>query len=127
MNKIHTLRLAGFKVRVTHKRKYQLSGKQMLSGLEFFNLHGDDLSKGSRYFEPLAKGGMTQVDITTPEGNNAFTIAHCNETDGYCRKTGAYMALERALTQLGVSVDNNANIPDIEHKYLKMLGQVPAM
>lgn len=43
-------------------------------------------------------GGLTIVEVHTPDGEVYHGEAHCSLEDGYCKRRGVQMALGRALT-----------------------------
>lgn len=72
MTTVKSLRQSGYKVRVNHQRKMQ----------------GEELS-------PF--GGLTRIEITTPEGKDLAGEAKCSTKDNYNKKIGVSIALGRAL------------------------------
>lgn len=69
---VKQLRQSGYKVRVCHQREK----------------NGEELSPW---------GGITKVEITTPEGNNIAGEAKCSSKDNYNKKIGIQIALGRAF------------------------------
>ena len=78
------LRRTGYKVRVNHYRYY---GNKLLQKFE--------VQYGS---QPNSRGGMTAIEITTPENWKLSGYAECSEKDAYNRKLGVKIALNRAMT-----------------------------
>lgn len=72
---IHDLRKNGYKVRVLHHRKHD---NRILGAVK-------------------AKGGMTIVQITTPDGQDLEGRARCSNKDLYNKKLGVKVAVGRAL------------------------------
>ncbi len=106
---IHQLRLAGNKVRVTHKR-YAIQGYNY-----FFNqvlkTKGVDILR--KYLIPIKgiradnqqnlinpKGGSTTIDITTKNGQEYSATAFCNLKDSFNRKTAISICLGRIGEQM---------------------------
>lgn len=69
---VRDLRASGYKVRVLHQRKWNPYG---ISG----------------------KGGVTTVQVRTPEGIELEGRAVCSKEDNYNKKLGVSIALGRAL------------------------------
>jgi len=84
MTTIRQLRYAKYKVRVLHERKFQ-SIKKL----------------GGVYEEINPRGGLTKIEITTPDQSMTATgISICSNEDCYDRKVGNQIALGRALKEL---------------------------
>lgn len=49
-----------------------------------------------------AKGGMTEVFVTLPDGREACAYATCSRKDNFNRHIGRNIALGRALKELGL-------------------------
>lgn len=80
---IAQLRQKGFRVHVVHDRPVTYQQKP----------------DGSvRVYAP--KGGVTVINVTTPEGNTVTGAAKCSEKETWNRKMGNQIALGRALSQL---------------------------
>lgn len=75
---VETLRKKGYKVAVYHTRRYDYKLVQPM----------------------LAKGGRTEVVVTSPEGRTATGKAKCSKEDSYDKKFGVRLALDRALENL---------------------------
>lgn len=87
---IHHLRKNGFKIRIRHFR-YAIPTGSSNAGL-YLVTH-----QNRKQFSHIASwGGMTEVDVTFPDGYTTTTSAVCNQADTYCRRTGAYYAFRRA-------------------------------
>lgn len=91
---IEKLRAAGYKVRIHHHRLYRADGK-VVEASPFEVRNG--LVKVDDPTQPLAHGGKTVVELTTPNGVNTTTEAQCSDKDNFCYKVGAAVALGRAL------------------------------
>lgn len=93
---VKELRSQGYKVRVTHRRRYP----NAYFGIEDENWTRYEAEKFG-YSPRLASltGGYTKVEITTPEGEDLAGIAECSLKDNFCRKTGRELAIERALAK----------------------------
>jgi len=97
MNTVKEFRQAGYKVRVQHVRK--ITAKP-----QAFNSTVKEIRESAFYFEIKpeisAKGGMTIIEVRSPEGQEIHEIAYCNECDNYNRRTGVTIALERIKQKL---------------------------
>lgn len=82
---IQSLRQSGHKVRVTH-RQWVGSDKE--------RTNTDLLAFNDGY------PSVTQIDVTTPKGEDATGYAFRSKNDNYNRKFGNRIALGRALAQL---------------------------
>lgn len=83
MNPIYNLRKNGFKVRVLHQRVVDFP-------------EGEESGKAVIY----PRGGFTKVELRDPNGKETFGYSYCSSQDNYCKRTGAQIALGRALKQL---------------------------
>lgn len=72
---VQNLRKDGYKVRVLHHRR---DDNRVLGGVH-------------------PKGGMTVVQITTPDGRELEGRAECSKKDLYNKKLGVRMAIGRAM------------------------------
>lgn len=72
---VYDLRKNGYKVRVLHHRKHD---NRVLGAVK-------------------AKGGMTVVQITTPDGVDLEGSSKCSDKDLYNKRVGVQVALGRAL------------------------------
>lgn len=80
---IKQLRQSGWKVRVMHKRNYDMANK----------LDGS-------YPVVSNFGGTTTIEVTSPEGLSASGTAICSIQDNFNRRVGNSIALGRALQTL---------------------------
>lgn len=90
---IKSLRQAGNKVRVTHRRRV----------FDYVNRRWSLLTKHEHQLSELdrvpvdAKGGVTEIELTTKDGVTVTGVAECSKLDGFNRKVGLIKALGRAL------------------------------
>ncbi len=89
MQTVKSLRDQGFQVRVHHIRRYKYESENAAVPSNF-----------NRNQIILARGGVTDVAITTPDGKNVRAFAYCSDKDGYNKKRGVLIALGRAMKQL---------------------------
>jgi hypothetical protein len=98
MKTVAELRRMGYKVRVNHNRWYldEVNGVWDLLPRHMVEEMPDvyDSSK------PDCCGGMTEIELSTPDGKTVKTVAECADVDGFCKKTGVNIALKRALVEL---------------------------
>jgi hypothetical protein len=88
---IKTLRQAGFKVRVLHKRPTKTIQKFDGTATEY-----------------NPKGGTTTIQITSPDNvYDVEGISICSEKDSWNRKMGNSIALGRAINKLNQELENN--------------------
>jgi hypothetical protein len=80
---IKELRQSGYKIKVEHFR--QIGPKKFVPYSR--KIKGD--------IKP--KGGFTVVTVTNPIGETSKAVAYCSEQDQFCYKTGAQLALSRAM------------------------------
>lgn len=110
---IHELRKQGYKVVVHHSRPEEGDfnhdlriAEKLFSRKMYDNELGLDLDfYPPSFFEssgqkPAARGGLTEVHLTTPEGKNYSAKAYCNPVDTFSYKLGAKIALNRVLDQI---------------------------
>lgn len=83
---IHELRRAGCKVRVIHNNAPKMA-----------DIYRAAIEIGNLDLIPTRIGGYTQIDITTPAGNDFSGVAFRMKDDQYNRKLGNRIALGRAL------------------------------
>lgn len=89
IGQVAILRSKGYRVRVFHHRRYESSrGEVFYSGIK---VPGTEL---------CAKGGLTVVKVTLPDGSSATGFAKCCIKDAYNKKCGVRAALGRALKEL---------------------------
>jgi hypothetical protein len=79
---IHQLRRAGWKVRVMHGRME-----------DYPDLYSDEVGQPVRHLADR----VTIIELTSPEGKDAYGVALCSKQDNYNRKLGNRIALGRAL------------------------------
>lgn len=101
MKTVYELRKSGNKVQVMHWRWHRYG---LYSGGQeedyYRKNYEDELSRQDLNKPCLAKGGKTEVKITTPDGINAVGVAECSRKENFCRKRGLDIALGRALIDL---------------------------
>jgi hypothetical protein len=93
---VHQLRKNGWKVKVGHKRVvYRFDA---IKGFKHTRLCLiKDWNELYPNFFLSAKGGLTEVCITSPEGVTHTDYAVCNDTDHYDSKIGLAIALGRTM------------------------------
>lgn len=90
---IQQLRENGYKVRVGHYRFFGAASKKSQPVL---HSRKNPLPETEGVnVNPL--GGRTEVEITTPDGDNLKGVAECSVKDHYNRKLGIKIAVARAL------------------------------
>lgn len=94
MNRVHSLRKLGYKVSVTHRRRY----------FDPVNRRWSMLSRYERALAPLTdfvtvdvRGGETEVSIRTKAGQELTSVAKCSKKDVYVRSVGLNAALDGLL------------------------------
>ncbi len=92
-NPIHSLRKAGYKIRVMHNRYV---GDAMIPEKEI----------KQRGWQPESRGGLTTIQLTTPEGKEFEAQAFCNTVDNFNRKISHKICLGRIAKLL--SLEENA-------------------
>jgi len=97
---VHQLRQSGVKVRVTHKRRY----------FDPVNKRWALLTDYERSLAPLPdfvkaheKGGLTIVNVTTPNGGEFEGQSNCSKKDVWVRKDGLNRALGKVFVQIAVT------------------------
>ena len=97
MNTVKEFRQAGYKVRVQHVRKITVKPP-------VFNSTVRELRENGVHFEVKpqisAKGGMTIIEVRSPEGQEIQEIVNCSKYDNYNRRTGINIGLERIKQKL---------------------------
>jgi hypothetical protein len=87
---VHSLRKQGYKVRVLHSRRALFPKSHYYAA----HLFGDSL--------PLsvldAKGGLTRIEITTPDNKFYIGESRCSNKENFNHKLGNKIALNRALS-----------------------------
>lgn len=86
------LRRTAHKVRVTHRRWYLINGGEVLRS----RYEAEEQGITS---QPLTCGGLTVVEVTTPNGEVLSGVADCSLNQNYHRRLGVYLALGRAMNQ----------------------------
>jgi len=89
---VHSLRNNGYKVRIIHWR-YPVNEERKICG---DLVHQSQIPPSYR----STRGGVTEVEITTPDGQNYFAQAHCHINDCFNRKLGVKIALGRICKRL---------------------------
>lgn len=101
--KVYTLRKNGFKVKVSHYRRYTTHDSKTGKPISFLQYYrnADDrveaevLVNSERYFLNHY-GGKTTVTLSK-DGFTAYGTAYCNDNDRYVKVVGVSKALEGAL------------------------------
>jgi hypothetical protein len=94
---VHQLRLNGWKVRVGHKRVfYRFDPKTGVKTTKICLIKEWDVVCPNFFLS--AKGGITQVTITSPEGVTFTDQSVCNNTDHYNSSIGLQIAIGRTLS-----------------------------
>lgn len=117
---IHELRSQGYKVRVTHVRKFYRfdpqSGKKRSFWSPFLSRKGtplatpDDLKNQEEFFISIM-GGETIVEIADRSGKEIGKgVAKCSEQDPYVKKIGIKKATALALADAEKQKDPYFNI-----------------
>jgi len=95
---VEKLRQSGNRVRVSHYRWYETSlGDELLAKYEIAQ-NNIEVVDG-----PFPYGGMTKIEITTPDGESLTGVAECSDRDNFSRKRGVAIALGRAITNKEVA------------------------
>jgi hypothetical protein len=115
---VHELRQKGFKVRVTHVRKFlrfdpQTGKKEQFyhpfQSSKFVKNHPDSslLSERDKYkeFYLSCKGGETIVEIALNGKELGKGVAVCSEDDNYVKKYGVRKAVAKALWDAKIEQD----------------------
>ena len=95
---IHQLRKSGYKVKVINKRFYtefdsikRKLNKKLLSKFEATSLlNPTDVTYGL-----LAKGGYTNIEITTSDQSIFSAETYCSKNDTFCKKRAVEIVLGR--------------------------------
>lgn len=82
MKTVQELRQDGYKVRVIHNRAKAFNFKHPYGFIE------------------SSRGGMTIVELRTPEGVELRAETRCSTKDNYNKKIGVALALSRIFTNL---------------------------
>lgn len=99
MNMVEKLRQHGYKVRVTHYRRYNCwDNDRRVSYVDYLPRHE---SSGLKY--ALPNGGYTVVNVVTPDDEEFESVAHCSNDDQFVKRRGVDIALGR-LTKYNVTI-----------------------
>ena len=93
---VHQLRKTGWKVKVGHKRlifKFDPKTGIQKTNFVFFK----DIKESYSDYYLSAKGGITEVCVTSPSGDTRTGYSYCNEDDHYDCSIGLDIALGRVL------------------------------
>ena len=82
---IHQLRKQGYKIRVIH---FRLPGPQPIQKLR------------ESKTPPESKGGITRIELTTPDGKDYQAEAKCSKQDSFNRRIGNQICLGRIFKQI---------------------------
>jgi hypothetical protein len=109
---VQGLRDSGYQVRVTHLRRYNRyatdnTGQTYVVGSDFLGTHDGADPKFA-----LPTGGVTMVEVTTPEGVTYSGTAECADNDAYNKKIGVKIALGRAMN-FEKNLDKSQKINDV--------------
>lgn len=86
---VEQLRKSGYKIRITHSRN--LFNYSFIGYPKAYNAKANDI---------CPRGGITYIQLTTPEGKDITSVSKCNLSDNYNKKIGVAIALGRALKKL---------------------------
>jgi hypothetical protein len=101
MNVIEQLRKAGNRVRVTHYREFYELNHLGRPVIKFKARH--EVPKG--YMQrALPRGGVTEVEVITPNGKSVRGITICSNKDAFCKREGVNKAMEKVLINLAKAV-----------------------
>lgn len=90
VNTVQELRSQGYRVRVSHFR-YPAPG----IGWNEEPLPQSVLRENGFEFEP--RGGRTEIEVTTPDGQTFSGVAKCHPKDNFNKRIAVTKALNRAL------------------------------
>jgi hypothetical protein len=127
MLSVQSLRAAGYKVRVCHKRHFSIfaekddvkvkidvtpamSFRELDDGLPTLNALCMPYSIKPISFSVEPRGGLTLIEITTPDGTDLKGEALCSKRDNYDKKKGVKIALGRALKNTQADPTTQVNI-----------------
>lgn len=94
---VHSLRKAGNKVMVLHKRRYF---DPVNRRWELLTQYQRDLSAIPSFVTAEPRGGVTEIRLTTPSGVDIVAESRCSKNEGYNKALGVQIALGRALNEL---------------------------
>lgn len=87
MNTVKQLRQIGYKVKIEHYRLLSKGGYIPYSRKTKGAINNN--------------GGFTVATITNPEGVTKKGVAACSKEDQFCYKSGAKLAMKKAMEELG--------------------------
>jgi len=103
MKTVAELRAEGNKVKVIHRRWYLTDELRP----QYFLFSKYELAEfcvnnpvGAPILGPESRGGITYVELTTPDNKTVTGVAQCSFGDNYNRRLGVNKSLGRALAQL---------------------------
>lgn len=115
---VHELRQQGFKVRVTHIRKFHRFDPRSGKKTEFFapfqssknkkrnTPHPDSIEKLTEEFFLSGKGGETVIEIASKDHKELGKgTSVCSEQDSYVKSTGIKKAIALALRNMEANKD----------------------
>jgi hypothetical protein len=96
---VKQLRNIGCKVKIQHYRfvsynAFHLTGKK---GYLIGKLLPEKDVDGKERFP---RGGKTTMEVTTPQGRTFITETNCSKSDGFCRRRGVQICLERLQLEI---------------------------
>ena len=96
MNPVQELRNRGFRVRVTHRRRYNTwnEATRCCSVVELARFESPGLQFA------LPHGGSTEVELTTPAGETLKETVVCSKNDQFVKSMGVKIALGRITKSL---------------------------
>ena len=94
---VHQLRKNGWKVKVGHKRVFYKFDPKTGERKTKIALYKDWESECPDFYLS-AKGGYTEISITSPEGETHSDYSECNKTDHYNCRIGLEIAIGRTLS-----------------------------
>lgn len=102
---VKELRNKGYKVFVTHYRRYIDEYGDIRLGTRYDIEDSGGFYNGVSVYSAsiLPTGGQTRVLVETPEGRWIEKIVKCSDKDMYSRKIGRSIGIGRALKELGIS------------------------
>jgi hypothetical protein len=102
MKTVAELRRMGYKVKVSHYRWYLDEGLGSELDKAWALLARYEAEEAGHYdiSNPDCCGGLTEIELSTPDGKTVKTVAECADEDGFSKKIGVNIALKRALVEL---------------------------
>jgi hypothetical protein len=99
MNTVQSLRKQGYKLKISHFRYIEgaddgngFPSTELVPMYEIRNLKCQS--------KILPRGGRTEVELTTPSGENYKSVTYCNSVDSFNRKIGIQIAIGRILKKI---------------------------